>query len=953
MRPFWGFMGDGPDGSGDWQGNIFPVQITERTQEAPPRYAWIEQDFDPAYGTFQNAESPREGNASNGELARELNDGVHDPPFFTWLRLRGESAEGSVWEFERLQPPAETTSGIWRYQTDTTMADPNSGNLRLNNAALSSATQLAIHRLTENGTDVSAILRALRAGDGLRVQDQANNANWVRYNVTGTPVDNTEWFQIALELHAPDSFGGTAPGNNDLLLVTFALAGGGGAGGGEPGLITVSLEGVTTVYNVSTLQFRGGDGFVLTQPVAGTAKVGMEDASTGNPGVVNTSAQSFAGTKTFFDGVVKVGSSTRDATHQIFIGAGGNAGSYGITFNEPGIANSTAHCYLSPSTDGSGRARLTLAGTSAAAGDPSYALVGKDNLTYTGAHGTDSIGTVVKGGLIITLGTGGGGGGGGAPVDAAYITAATHATLTAERVLTNTATLTWDFATAGQAKGNVVGVAPVDAAYITSAAHGTLTAERVLTDTATVTWDFSTAGQAKANAVGGGGADEKAKVSSADTTTSYLSAKLQAGANVTLSVSNAGGDERLIIAAATGGGGTGTVTSVGAGTGLTAAPSPITTSGTISLVTPVTVANGGTGATTAATALANLGGVPTTRTLATTAPLAGGGDLSANRTLSVSNFTAGAAGTVPASGGGTANFLRADGIWTAPPGGGGGLDEKAKVTSNDTAGDYLKLKLAAGTGVTLEEINDGGYETLRINASGAGGGAPVDAPYITSASHATLTAERVATQSNTVAWDFATAGQAKANARTQLSLTSDAAGLKLQGDAAAPTINSKFYGADASGVRGWYAVSASTIGCSLTASSDQVLASATYQSLSFDQESFDNGPCHDPAAALNARITVPTGQGGQWLFGASITFASGQPGRRFARWQINGITNATFANIVPPSNIAQVLSGTILLTMAAGSFITVQAYQDSGANLAVFGASPGVLGRSFWGIKVG
>lgn len=42
--------------------------------------------------------------------------------------------------------------------------------------------------------------------------------------------------------------------------------------------------------------------------------------------------------------------------------------------------------------------------------------------------------------------------------------------------------------------------APADAQYVVAASNGTLTAERVLTDTATVTWDFGTAGQAKANA---------------------------------------------------------------------------------------------------------------------------------------------------------------------------------------------------------------------------------------------------------------------------------------------------------------------------------------------------------------------------------------------------------------------------------------------------------------------
>jgi hypothetical protein len=64
------------------------------------------------------------------------------------------------------------------------------------------------------------------------------------------------------------------------------------------------------------------------------------------------------------------------------------------------------------------------------------------------------------------------------------------------------------------------------------------------------------------------------------------------------------------------------------------------------------------------------GGVPTSRQINTNAPLSGGGDLTADRTLSVSDFTSSTRGTVPASGGGTTNFLRADGNWSPPPGGG-------------------------------------------------------------------------------------------------------------------------------------------------------------------------------------------------------------------------------------------------------------------------------------------
>ncbi len=61
------------------------------------------------------------------------------------------------------------------------------------------------------------------------------------------------------------------------------------------------------------------------------------------------------------------------------------------------------------------------------------------------------------------------------------------------------------------------------------------------------------------------------------------------------------------------------------------------------------------------------GFVATTRTINTTLPLTGGGDLSANRTLAINSFAGSVAGAVPASTGGVVTFLRADGAWATPP----------------------------------------------------------------------------------------------------------------------------------------------------------------------------------------------------------------------------------------------------------------------------------------------
>lgn len=62
-------------------------------------------------------------------------------------------------------------------------------------------------------------------------------------------------------------------------------------------------------------------------------------------------------------------------------------------------------------------------------------------------------------------------------------------------------------------------------------------------------------------------------------------------------------------------------------------------------------------------------------------------------------FTTSLKGVVPASGGGTTNFLRADGTWAAPPGGGGG-------------GSGTVTSVAAGNGLDFATITTSGSVTL-------------------------------------------------------------------------------------------------------------------------------------------------------------------------------------------------------------------------------------------------
>ncbi|MCS7003556.1 MAG: hypothetical protein NZ518_11965, partial [Dehalococcoidia bacterium] len=87
-------------------------------------------------------------------------------------------------------------------------------------------------------------------------------------------------------------------------------------------------------------------------------------------------------------------------------------------------------------------------------------------------------------------------------------------------------------------------------------------------------------------------------------------------------------------------------------------------------------------------------------------------------TLGVQTFSASQAGVVPASGGGTTNFLRADGTWAAPPsGGGGGAPTDATyvvLSTNSTLSD--ERVLVAGSGLTLNDGGAGGNVTLSIGS---------------------------------------------------------------------------------------------------------------------------------------------------------------------------------------------------------------------------------------------
>jgi hypothetical protein len=173
------------------------------------------------------------------------------------------------------------------------------------------------------------------------------------------------------------------------------------------------------------------------------------------------------------------------------------------------------------------------------------------------------------------------------------------------------------------------------------------------------------------------------------------------------------------------GGGSGTVTSVGmtVPTGLTVSGSPILSSGTLAVSWlgqiptgqmpafsgDVTTSAGSTVSTISAgavtlTKMANLAG------LTVIGNASGSSAVPAALTQTqltglINNFTATLSGGVPASGGGTTSFLRADGNWAVPPGGGG-------------SGTVTSVALSAPTGLSVSGSPITTSGTLTLSWSG-------------------------------------------------------------------------------------------------------------------------------------------------------------------------------------------------------------------------------------------
>ena len=128
--------------------------------------------------------------------------------------------------------PAGGDSAMFQYSTTTTDADPGAGKFRLNNATISSATEMYIDDLEFNGTDVSAWVQSwddVSGNDTNRGRIRISKANtldtWMVFKVTGAITDASGYTKVSLVYI--DTAGTFT--DDDKVFISFTASGEDGA----------------------------------------------------------------------------------------------------------------------------------------------------------------------------------------------------------------------------------------------------------------------------------------------------------------------------------------------------------------------------------------------------------------------------------------------------------------------------------------------------------------------------------------------------------------------------------------------------------------------------------------------------------------------------------------------------------------------------------------------------
>lgn len=123
--------------------------------------------------------------------------------------------------------------------------------------------------------------------------------------------------------------------------------------------------------------------------------------------------------------------------------------------------------------------------------------------------------------------------------------------------------------------------------------------------------------------------------------------------------------------------------------------------------------------------------------------------------------------------------------------------------------------------------------------------------------------------------------------------------------------------------------------------------------VAWDAENFDTHGLHDNSTN-NSRITIPTGGGGLWAAGFTVSFDVAATGTIRSGVIIRNGANTPFLTLaeMPPVAYAAI-NGSGIYRLNAGDYIECRVYQDSGAALNVRGNNTVGNISNFWAYRLG
>jgi hypothetical protein len=134
---------------------------------------------------------------------------------------------------------SSATSGFgFKYSfNSTTTSGPAAGQVRLNNAASASATQVFIHETDRNSKAIASLLGLITPGTGLMLVSESDPSLYAYYTVTSSTDNGNDRTLAVAHVASNDTLSGN---------VTVSIAGGSGGGGGVQSVGTASpLNSVT------------------------------------------------------------------------------------------------------------------------------------------------------------------------------------------------------------------------------------------------------------------------------------------------------------------------------------------------------------------------------------------------------------------------------------------------------------------------------------------------------------------------------------------------------------------------------------------------------------------------------------------------------------------------------------------------------------------------------------